>query len=109
MVDAMFSRGFSGGITLAIRDGVPNFELVGIVKLVSARSSFVLSPQKENGEVVYDPAIPYTGAVFVERKTEIESGLTQAVPVEAIREFIKNQAPLLREKGYFIGNLLKTE
>jgi hypothetical protein len=109
MVDAMFSRGFSGGITLAIRDGVPNFELVGIVKLVSARSSFVLSPEKENGEVVYDPAIPYTGAVYVERKTEIESGLTQAVPVEAIKEFIKIQTPLLREKGYIIGNLFKTE
>jgi hypothetical protein len=109
MVDAMFSRGFSGGITLAIRDGVPNFELVGIVKLVSARSSFVLAPEKENGEVVFDPAIPYTGPVFVERKTEIESGLTQAVPVEAIREFIKIQTPLLQEKGYPIGSLLKTE
>ena len=109
MVDAMFSRGFSGGITLAIRDGVPNFELVGIVKLVSARSSYVLAPEKENGEVVFDPAIPYTGPVFVERRTEIESGLTQAVPVEAIREFIKIQTPLLREKGYPIGGLLKTE
>jgi hypothetical protein len=109
MVDAMFSRGFSGGIALAIRDGVPNFELVGIVKLVSARSSYVLSPEKENGDVVFDPAIPYTGAVYVERKTEIESGLTQAVPIEAIREFMRTQAPLLQEKGYFIGNLLKTE
>jgi hypothetical protein len=69
----------------------------------------VLSPEKENGEVVYDPAIPYTGAVYVERKTEIESGLTQAVPVEAIREFIKSQTPLLREKGYLIGNIFKTE
>jgi hypothetical protein len=47
--------------------------------------------------------------VFVERRTEIESGLTQAVPVEAIREFIKIQTPLLREKGYPIGTLLRTE
>jgi len=109
MVDATFSRGFSGGITLAIRDGVPNFELVGIVRLVSARSSYVLSPEKENGEMVFDPAVPYTGAVFVERKTEVESGLTQAVPIEAIREFIRTQAPRLQDKGYSIGNLLKTE
>jgi hypothetical protein len=109
MVDAMFSRGFSGGITLAIRDGVPNFELVGIVKLVSAHSSYVVSPGKQNGEVEFDPAMPYTGAVYVERKTEIESGLTQAVPIEAIREFLRVQTPLLREKGYSIGNLLKTE
>ncbi len=109
MVDAMFSRGFSGGITLAIRDGVPNFELVGIVKLVSARTSYVLAPEKEDGDVVFDPVTPYTGSVYVERKTEIESGLTQAVPIEAIREFIKIQTPLLEEKGYPIGSLLKTE
>ncbi len=109
MVDAMFSRGFSGGIALAIRDGVPNFELVGIIKLVSARSSYVLVPEKENGETVYDPAVPYSGSLYVERKTEIESGITQAVPVEAIREFIRASAPALLDMGYTVTGLLKQE
>jgi hypothetical protein len=100
MVDAMFSRGFSGGIVLAIRDGVPNFELVGIVKLVSAHSSLVLTPEKDGGDLVFDPAVPYTGEIFVERKTEVESGITQAVPMEAIREFFRNQESAIRSKGY---------
>ena len=69
MVDAMFSRGFSGGIVLAIRDGVPNFELVGMIKLVSAHSSFVLTPEKDGGgDLVFDPAVPYTGGSLCRTK-----------------------------------------
>ena len=109
MVDAMFSRGFSGGIALAIRDGVPNFELVGMIKLVSARSSYVLTPEKENGEVVYDPAVPYEGAMYVERKLEVESGITQAVPVESIRDFIRDRAGLLHSRGFSLVSFLKSE
>jgi hypothetical protein len=109
MVDAMFSRGFSGGIVLAIRDGVPNFELVGMVKLVSAHSSLVLTPEKDGGDLTFDPAVPYTGEIFVERKTEVESGITQAVPIEAIRTFIREQEPLIRSKGYTLRPALKGE
>ena len=31
-IDASFNRGSSGGLVIAIRDGTPNFELVGLVK-----------------------------------------------------------------------------
>lgn len=109
MVDAMFSRGFSGGIVLAIRDGVPNFELVGMVKLVSARSSLVLTPEKDGGDLVFDPAVPYTGEVFVERRTEVESGITQAVSIESIREFLRSRDSDLRAKGYIVRSALKGE
>jgi hypothetical protein len=109
MVDAMFSRGFSGGIVLAIRDGVPNFELVGMVKLVSAHSSLVLTPEKDGGDLTFDPAVPYTGEIFVERKTEVESGITQAVPIESIRVFMRDQEALIRSKGYILRPALKGE
>jgi hypothetical protein len=109
MVDAMFSRGFSGGIVLAIRDGVPNFELVGMIKLVSARSSIVLTPEKDGGDLVFDPAVPYKGEVFVERRTEVESGITQAVSSESIREFLRSQDSHLRSKGYVVKPGLKGE
>jgi hypothetical protein len=109
MVDAMFSRGFSGGIVLAIRDGVPNFELVGMIKLVSAHSSLVLTPEKDGGDLVFDPAVPYTGAVFVERKTEVESGITQAVSIESICEFLRTNETVLRSKGYILRQALKGE
>jgi len=109
LVDAMFSRGFSGGIALAIRDGVPNFELVGMIKLVSAHTSYVLTPEKDNEEIAYDPAVPYEGAMYVERKLEVESGITQAVPVEAIREFMRSNAALLHSRGFSVVGFLKTE
>jgi hypothetical protein len=109
MVDAMFSRGFSGGIALAIRDGVPNFELVGIIKLVSAHSSFVLTPTRENGDFAYDPSMPYKGDLYVERKTEVESGITQAVPVEAIREFVRAHSDEIRVRGYTLTGFLKPD
>lgn len=109
MVDAMFSRGFSGGIALAIRDGVPNFELVGIIKLVSAHSSYVLTPLKENGDIVFDPALPYRGEVYVERKTEVESGITLAVPVESIRDFVRAHNDEIRARGYVMTGFLKPD
>jgi len=61
LIDALFNRGFSGGIILAIKDGVPNFELVGITKSVSARNEYVLRPEKEVGEFAYDSNVPYQG------------------------------------------------
>ena len=41
-VDAVFNRGFSGGIVLAVRDGAPNFELVGMVKSGTVHRNFNL-------------------------------------------------------------------
>jgi hypothetical protein len=109
MVDAMFSRGFSGGIVLAIRDGIPNFELVGLIKLVSAHSSLVLTPVKEHNETVFDPSVPYKGEMYVERRTEVESGITLAVPVESIRDFIRSHADEIRSHGFRLTGFLKTD
>ena len=102
LVDAVFTPGFSGGIALAIRDGVPNFELVGIVKLVSGRSSYVLAPPTEDGMPDYDPLVPYTGDMYVQKRTEIEYGIVQAVPVETVLEFIDAHRSDIAAKGYTI-------
>lgn len=102
LMDAVFGGGFSGGIALAIRDGVPNFELVGMVKMVSARSSYILRPPHEEGAVEYDPTVPYSGEIFVERDTDIEYGVSQAVPVEAILDVLEANRTALVARGYFI-------
>lgn len=102
LVDAVFSRGFSGGIALAIRDGVPNFELVGIVKLVSGHSEYYLAPATNDGMEDYDPTVPYTGELFVDRRTEIEYGIVQAVPMEAISEFIDSHQAEVLSQGYVV-------
>jgi hypothetical protein len=102
LMDAVFTPGFSGGIALAIRDGVPNFELVGIVKLVSGRSTFTIVPPGEDGTPDYDPLVPYTGDVYVQRRTEIEYGIVQAVPVETVLEFIDAHRSELASRGYVV-------
>ena len=83
---------------LALRDGVPNFELVGVVRQVSAHSSFVLVPGREEG-YEYDPGVPYTGTVFPERLTEIDHGMTQVTSAEMIGEFLARRARLRGHLG----------
>ncbi len=107
LIDAVFNRGFSGGVCLAIRDGIPHFELVGMVKLVTAHTSYVVTPGKDFGSAEFDPTVPYKGDVYVEQKTEIEYGITQAIPVETIREFLDENSELLRQKGYSIDSFLQ--
>jgi hypothetical protein len=103
LVDAVFGGGFSGGIALAVRDGVPNFELVGMVKMVSAHSSFVLTPPVENGVVDYDTSTPYSGDIYVEKHTDIDYGVTQTTSVERILEFFAEHRSEVQAKGYSLN------
>jgi hypothetical protein len=103
LVDAVFGGGFSGGIALAVRDGVPNFELVGMIKMVSAHSSFVLTPPVENGVVDYDTSTPYTGDIYVDKHTDIDYGVTQATSVERILEFLEEHRSEVQAKGYSLN------
>lgn len=101
-VDAVVTRGASGGIALAIRDGVPNFELVGMIKLVSGHSSYVLTPPPQANEISYDPLQSYTGDIYVDNKIEIDYGITQAISIETIQKFIQEHKQVLENKGYYL-------
>jgi hypothetical protein len=101
VVDAVVSAGASGSIALAIRDGVPHFELVGMIKMIPAQTSYVLTPSKD-GDAEYDPVEPYHGDVFVQRKAEIQQGIAVAIPTEAIIAFIEKNNNLLSLKGYHL-------
>lgn len=84
LIDALFNQGMSGGVVLAIRDGVPNFEMVGIVKSVSARFENVLRPEKDSHEKVYNQNLPYEGNMYVKLQRNINYGITYAVSVETV-------------------------
>lgn len=99
VVDAVVSPGASGSIALAIRDGVPNFELVGMIKMIPAQTTYLLTPSKD-GDVEYDPIEPYHGEVFVQRKAEIQQGIAVAIPTEAIVAFIEKNRSHLAQQGY---------
>ncbi|MFC1898417.1 serine protease [Candidatus Cloacimonadota bacterium] len=106
LIDALFNKGFSGGLVLAIRDGVPNFELVGLARSVSAQYNYILVPAKERHEYTYNPKIPYRDEAFVMQKEEINYGITHAITVEEIVKFIeKNQSDLMK-KGYDLSKFL---
>ena len=102
-VDAVVAPGSSGSIALAIRDGVPNFELVGIIKMIPSQTSYLLSPSTQ-GDIEYDPIEPYHGDVFVQRKAEIQQGIVVAIPTESIISFLKRNQEDLARKGYDLSS-----
>jgi len=107
LVDALFNRGFSGGVILAIKDGVPNFELVGLTKSVSADYKYVLQPLKEKSEDEYNPNVPYTEDISVRMETDINYGVTHAISTEAIRAFFRENKEEFQNKGYYFTKLFE--
>lgn len=107
LIDALFNKGISGGIVLAIRDGVPNFEMVGMAKSVAANYENILVPEEESHLKKYNPSMPYDGNVFVKVKKNINYGITYSVASNTIRDFIGENEMLLAEQGYLFTQFLK--
>jgi hypothetical protein len=109
LTDAVFNRGFSGGVILAVRDGVPNFELVGMVKLVPGHQQFYMSPVKDGEMIEYDPETPYAGDIYVDSRIDIIYGVAPAIPSEMIIEFLSSNQEKLSEKGYHLSSFLERQ
>ena len=107
LIDALFNRGFSGGIILAIRDGVPNFELVGMAKSVSAKNEYFLTPAPLNEKVEYEPTLPYEGDVRVKKFEGINYGITYTISSDEILNFLKDNETHLLQKGFNFDYLTK--
>jgi len=106
LVDTPFNRGFSGGIVLAIRDGVPNFELVGIAKSSAAEFEHVLRPAEQTDFAQYDMFTPYAGDVYIDNKASIQYGVTNIVPIETVIRIIKQKNRHLTLLGYDFSQFL---
>lgn len=100
ILDANFNEGFSGGVILAIRDGVPNFEMVGMIKTILADYEYVLRPSKEFNYNKHNPLVPYNGESYVDRRVNIKYGISRAVPIESIMDFIYKSRVSLNNKGW---------
>ena len=96
-IDALFNRGLSGGILLAVRDGVPNFEVVGITTSAAAETETVLVPDRNKN---YDETVPYDGKIYVNNKKNINYGITKAIAAEAILSLIGENREFLLKKGF---------
>ena len=107
LVDALFNRGFSGGIALAIRDGYPNFELVGIVNAVSAENEVVLVPSEFPDKGDFPINVPYTGSVYAAMRKKINYGISFGISIESILLFLQENDSQLRRKGYLLDLFFK--
>ncbi len=101
-LDSGHRRGYSGGIVLAVRDGVPNFELVGLVRAAKGNVEYVVTPSREGEGIEADPSLPYRGDLFVERRTDVEFGVAEAISAEALREFVDQHREQLTGEGYVL-------
>lgn len=77
LVDAVVNPGFSGGLVLAIRDGVPNFELIGMVHWVPEEYENLVYPENIGDKTAFNPVVPYNGDVFVRKHTSIRYGIVK--------------------------------
>lgn len=107
LVDAVINNGMSGGIVLAIRDGVPNFEMVGMIQWVPEEEENILVPKKLTNNEKYNPIVPYEGEEYVKRFSSIRYGIARVISVEAILEFFTKNRDLLNEKKYFFDSFLQ--
>ena len=103
LVDAVVNPGFSGGLVLAIRDGVPNFELIGMVQWVPEEYENLVYPENTNAKTVYNPVVPYTGDLFVRKHTSIRYGIVKVIPVESISNFIIENKEKLDKQGFYFN------
>ncbi|MFC2133068.1 serine protease [Bacteroidota bacterium] len=109
LIDAVFNRGFSGGIVLAIRDGVPNFEIVGLIRSVPAENEYLLKPVPTDEKIEYNPLLPYTGDIYVDQRISMKYGITRVIGIEEIVDYIKENENFLRTQGYMLDRFTDSD
>ncbi len=102
LVDAVINPGFSGGLVLAIRDGVPNFELIGMVQWVPEDDESFIYPETLKDKTTYNPVVPYKGNLFVRKHSSIKYGIAKIIPIESIMTFLIQNKPYLNDRGFYI-------
>ncbi len=99
LTNAYMNKGFSGGLIVALRGDVPNFEWVGIASAASSEHEFVIVPNK-NQEAYFEEGQMYTDTLYLEKRLNINHGISKAVPTEEIRAFFESQEKRLSNLGY---------
>jgi len=102
LVDAVINPGFSGGFVLAIRDGVPNFELIGMVQWVPEEEENLIYPEYSKTKTTYNPVVPYDGNLYVRKRSSIRYGIAKIIPVESIMTFLQQNKSYINQKGFYI-------
>ncbi len=100
IINSTMYQGVSGGIILALRDGIPNFELVGLANALPAKSGIKLQPESNINSKTVNPSQPYTGTIYLNREVSIIPGITYTISVETVKKFIGQNKEQLQKKGF---------
>ena len=101
ITDALFNPGISGGLVIASKDNFNSFEWVGVARSATADKETVLVPHPDREDFSRGTLEPYGDAIFVDRKNRISYGITQAVPIDEVRSFIKESQGVIRRYDHY--------
>ncbi len=104
--NSLFNRGLSGGLVVALRGDVPNFEWVGISNASSATTEYNLKPNKQISFDLEERQI-YTDTIFVEKQIQINQGISKTVKPSVIRKFLKNNIQAINQAGFDLNIFAK--
>ena len=101
MIDAPFNHGFSGGVVMVLNGENQRLEWVGMANSSSATAQYVLKPDEMNikEEELNDL---YNGPIILEQQNQIDYGITRVIPINTIKDFVRENAKLLRNQGFSV-------
>jgi len=102
LTDANFNRGFSGGLVLAVRDGLPHFEWVGIATASAASTEVTVVPPDSLKVIEDDLERLYEGPLVLRQTKRLSYGITTCTTVDAIVDVLRDNAAYLSSRGYTI-------
>lgn len=98
VTDASFNPGVSGGLIIASNDNFKSFQWIGIARSATASKENLLVPRPN--EVYGKQVQPYNDTLFVQQKTRISYGITQAIPINRIKSFLADNKQVLSRHGF---------
>ncbi len=104
LTDALFNHGISGGLIIASNDNYKSFEWVGMSSTASVKRSFFLVPDPAKSES-YSDFEPYVDTLYIDQKSFINYGISKAIPIEDILEFLYSNEEKLNKFGFSATDL----
>ena len=102
-VDAAVRAGYSGGPVIAVRDGLPNFELVGLCRGIATRKERRVVPDGMlSAGTTLSPEL--LGHLSVEESDVAEYGLGIALSVDEMKAFLHENRDVFTGKGIDVPN-----
>jgi S1-C subfamily serine protease len=106
VTDALYNHGISGSPVFAIRDGLPNFELIGMASSAAAQKLNILVTS-DDFKAQNNLKTPYEGNIFVDNSKLISYGVTYSVSIDEIVNFVRLNEQAILDAGFDINKFFK--